>query len=266
MKLRLPRSSGGMTLVEVLMSTAAGGIILGAILTCGVALQRSFMAVENYSTAGGDQLRVLDYVAMDCRRAISATPKGLEGSLDGPPATIPAQPAPLIATGSWVNTGGTSQTDAKGVTTIIGGTGQWVANASGPTTLILCLPPYYDPTISYSPVNPTLDASKGLYYGTGIPDGHGGFLARIVVVYYQNGSNFIRRVVIQDATGNTTKDTITPIATNVATFTVTPQDLTSTLSCAITFKPKFTFVPTSGAVTGTTVYCNTFLRNAGARQ
>ena len=88
----------------------------------------------------------------------------------------------------------------------------------------------------------------------------------MVVTYYQNGNNFIRRVVIQDSTGTTVKDTTTPIATNVSTFTVNPQDLTSTLSCAITFKPKFTFLPTAGAITGTTVYCNTFLRNAGARQ
>lgn len=242
MKMRLQGSRAAMTLVEMLVSAAAGSIILAAIITCGVALQRSFMAVEDYSTAGGDQLRVLDYVAMDCRRATSATPAGLTG------------PAPLIATGAWVNTGGTSQT-VNGVTTITGGTGQWVANASGPTTLVLALPPYYDSANSYAPFNPTL-TNGAITYGTG----------SVIVVYFQNGSNFIRRVVIQDAAGNTVTDTITPIATNVATFTVTPQDLTSTLSCAITFKPKFTFLPTAGAITGTTVYCNTFLRNAAARQ
>ncbi len=242
MKMRLQRSCAALTLPEMIVSAAAGLIILAAILTCGVALQRSFMAVEDYSTADGDQLRVLDYVAMDCRRATSAMPSGL---------TVPA---PLIAQGAWVNTGGTSQT-ANGVTTITGGTGQWVANTSGPTTLVLCLPPYYNSANSYLPFNPTLTAGA-ITYGTG----------SVVVVYYQNGSNFIRRVVIQDASGNTALDTITPIATNVATFTVTPQDLTSTLSCAITFKPKFTFLPTAGAITGTTVYCNTFLRNAAARQ
>lgn len=246
MTMRLQRFCAAMTLAEMIVSAAAGSIILAAILTCGVALQRSLMAVEDYSTADGDQLRVLDYVAMDCRRAMSATPKGLEGP--------PAQPAPLIAQGSWVNTSGTSQT-FNGVTTITGGAGQWVASGNGPTTLILCLPPYYDSANNYVPLNPTL-SNGTITYGTG----------NVVVVYYQNGSNFIRRVVIQDASGNTIRDTTTPIATNVSTFTVTPQDLTSTLSCAITFKPKFTFLPTAGAITGTTVYCNTFLRNAGARQ
>ncbi len=107
----------------------------------------------------------------------------------------------------------------------------------------------------YVPKNPTL-TSGAITYGTD----------NVVIIYYQSGSNFIRRVVIQDAAGTAIRDTTTPIATNVSTFTVTPQDLTSTLSCAITFKPKFTFLPTAGAITGTTVYCNTFLRNAGARQ
>ena len=119
----------------------------------------------------------------------------------------------------------------------------------------LCLPPYYDSANSYIPLNPTL-TNGAISYGTG----------NVVVVYYQDGNNFIRRVVVQNAAGNTIRDTTTPIATNVSTFTVTPQDLTSTLSCAITFKPRFTFLPTAGAITGTTVYCNTFLRNAGARQ
>jgi len=249
MKMRLPRSCSAMTLPEMLVSTAAGGLILAAILTCGVALQRSLMAVEDYSTAGGDQLRVLDYVAMDCRRAISFTIS----------ATPTAITTPQISTGAWVNTGGTSSTDVHGVITITGGTGQFVVDANGPTSLILCLPPYYDSANSYAPQNPTLTAGAVKYAGaTGTNS--------VVVIYYQSGSNFIRRVVIQDASGTAISDTTTPIATNVSTFTVTPQDLTSTLSCAITFKPKFTFVPTAGAITGTTVYCNTFLRNAGARQ
>jgi len=231
-----------MTLVEVMMSAAAGSLVLGAILTAGVALQRSYMAVEAYSTAGGDQLRVLDYVALDCRRAMSATMAGLTGT------------TPQISQGSWVNTGGTTTTDNRGVVRITGGTGQWVPSGTGPTSLILALPSYYDSANSYAPLNPTL-TTGAITYGTG----------SVFVIYYQDGNNFDRRVVIQNAAGTTVLDTTTPIATNVSTFTVTAQDLTSTLSCAITFSPKFTFLPTASAITGTTVYCNTFLRNAGAR-
>lgn len=64
---------GAFTLVEMLMSIGCGSLILAALVTAGVGLQRSFVAVEGYSTAEGDQLRVLDYIAMDCRRATAAS-------------------------------------------------------------------------------------------------------------------------------------------------------------------------------------------------
>ena len=51
------------------MSVACGGFILAAIVAAGVSMQRSYAAVESYSTAEADQLRVLDYIAMDSRRA-----------------------------------------------------------------------------------------------------------------------------------------------------------------------------------------------------
>ncbi len=61
------------TLVEMMMTVGCGSLMLAAVTTAGVALQRSFAAVEGYSVAEGDQLRVLDYIAMDCRRGLSAS-------------------------------------------------------------------------------------------------------------------------------------------------------------------------------------------------
>src|SRR5690348_1714090 len=61
------------TLAEMLVSVGFGTLILAAIVAVGVSLQKSYAAMDGYSTAEGDQLRVLDYIAMDCRRAISAT-------------------------------------------------------------------------------------------------------------------------------------------------------------------------------------------------
>jgi hypothetical protein len=55
------------------------------------------------------------------------------------------------------------------------------------------------------------------------------------------------------------------IATNVSSFTVSPQDLTSSVSCTITFSPRFVYLPGPGPINGTTVFSNTFLRNASAR-
>ena len=181
----------------MLMTLASSSIVLAAVLVGGVALQRSFAAMEGYSLAEGDQLRVSDYIAMDCRRALSAS------------------------------------VDAN-------------------NTLTLTIPNYYDanndnPKWSNAhAVSPSFNSSWGIQYGAGT----------MTVKYYALASNFIREV---NGTPNI-------IARNVSTFTVTDQDLTSTVSCSITFAPSFTTLPGPGPIAGTTIYCNTFLRNAVARQ
>ena len=73
MKFLPKRLCRAFTLAEAVVAMGSGTIVLAAITTAGVALQRSFAAVENYSAAEGDQLRVADYISMDCRRATSAT-------------------------------------------------------------------------------------------------------------------------------------------------------------------------------------------------
>jgi Tfp pilus assembly protein PilW len=194
MKLHPHRQSDGFTLAEQMVSLACGLIILAAVLTAGVALQRSFAAVEGYSMAEGDQLRVQDYIAMDCRRAVGGA----------------------------------------------------VAN----NTLTLTIPVYYD--ASNNPVDPQQTATGSIAYKLN-PDGTS---ATIPIAYYQSGSRFIRQVNgVENA-----------IATNVDSFTVTPQDLTSSVTCSVTFAPRFTTLPNPGPINGTTVFSNTFLRNAVARQ
>src|SRR5262249_9401369 len=195
MKLNARALHHSFTLVEVMAAVACGSVVLGAILTAGVALQRSFAAVEGYSIAEGDQLRVLDYIALDCRRALSAS----------------------------------------------------VAN----NTLTLTVPVYYNS--NSNPTTPTL-TNGAVSYGTGT----------VTITYSQSGTNFNRHIVVADSGGTTTSDVTNAIATNVASFTVAPQDLTSSVSCSITFSPRFTYLPGPGPIAGTTVYCNTFLRNAGA--
>jgi type II secretory pathway component PulJ len=61
------------TLAEMLVSIGCGVLILAAVVAAGVSLQRSYAAIEAYSNTESDQLRVLDYIAMDCRRATTAT-------------------------------------------------------------------------------------------------------------------------------------------------------------------------------------------------
>jgi hypothetical protein len=243
------RTSSGFTLIEMIMAVGSGAIILSAITVASVALQRSFNAVSNYSINEGDQLRVLDYVAMDCRRSLTAS----------------------------------------------------VAN----NTITLTLPVYYtNPTATSMSVNTPTLSGGAVSYGTG----------SVTVTYSQSGSNFNREVVIKNSSGTTTSDVTTAIATNVASFTVTGIDLTSSLSCSIMFFPTFRYTTGGGTwrsgstapdgstagndgdlyvidpkasdttttgnvyrrtngtytllenIKATTVYCNTFLRNASARQ
>jgi hypothetical protein len=57
----------------MMMSLSCGTFILAAVIAASVSLQKSFTATQLYSGIEGDQLRVLDYIAMDCRRAASAS-------------------------------------------------------------------------------------------------------------------------------------------------------------------------------------------------
>jgi hypothetical protein len=181
----------------MLMTLASSSIVMAAVLVGGVALQRSFAAVEGYSIAQGDQLRVEDYIAMDCRRAL-------------------------------------------------------LASVDASNTLTLTIPNYYDanndkPKWSNAhAVAPTFTSNGAIQYGAGTT----------TVKYYAAAATFVREV---NGTANV-------IARNVASFSVSPQDLTSCVSCSITFAPAFTSLPGPGPIAGTTVYCNTFLRNAVARQ
>jgi Tfp pilus assembly protein PilW len=113
MKIRGDKTVLGLTLVEMLMSVACGAFILAAVVASGVAMQRSYAAVEAYSTAEGDQLRVLDYIAMDARRAISVCVSGGVLSL-----TLPTYYSSVTntAAANTPSTGNISITDCSGNT------------------------------------------------------------------------------------------------------------------------------------------------------
>src|ERR1700730_17450703 len=160
----ITRVTRAFTFVELLMTLASSSIVLTALISGGVALQRSFAVVEGYSIAEGDQLRVSDYISMDVRRALTAS------------------------------------VDNNNVLTIT-------------------IPNYYDannanPKWSNAhALAPSFDTNGAIQYGTGTT----------TIKYYHLASNFIREV---NGTPNT-------IATNVSSFNVTPQDLTSSVSCSI---------------------------------
>ena len=73
MKLTTRKTLFGFTLVELMTSLGCGSFILAAVVAAGISLQKSYAAFEGYSNTETDQLRVLDYIAMDCRRATNAS-------------------------------------------------------------------------------------------------------------------------------------------------------------------------------------------------
>lgn len=69
---KLPKLAA-FTLVELLIASAVGSLVLGGLMTGSMALQRAFAASEQHAVAEADLLRVADYVARDIRCATSIT-------------------------------------------------------------------------------------------------------------------------------------------------------------------------------------------------
>lgn len=76
---RRQRSGGceaGFTLAEMLVGIGAATLILIALILGSISLQRSFAGGDQYATAQDSQLRVMDYLTRDLRRASSVTVSG----------------------------------------------------------------------------------------------------------------------------------------------------------------------------------------------
>lgn len=78
------------TLVELMMAASLTAVVVVAALSGLVSLQKSYAATEQYGTGMADQERLLDYLALDLRRAmtISATAAPWTMDADGQGLTI----------------------------------------------------------------------------------------------------------------------------------------------------------------------------------
>lgn len=63
----------GFTLGETLISLSLSSIILGAAITSGVSLEKSFNAVDNYFSTHVQQIRIIDYLNRDVQRGLIVT-------------------------------------------------------------------------------------------------------------------------------------------------------------------------------------------------
>lgn len=203
----LPRAHG-YTLVEMMVTVLLTSLILAALVSASSSLYKSYNAIDGYTRAEGDQMRISDYIARDVRRSLSVTASG-----------------------------------STSITTTISGSTS-TTTVTVPSLLTMTIPDYYDS--SNNPRDPSLNTTtNAISYGTTNP----------TIRYFQIGTNFYR-----EASG-----TATYISQNVSAFSVAETDLTSNISCTITFLPTFNFFSSANAYTGTSVFSTTFLRNAAAR-
>jgi hypothetical protein len=70
-----------MTLTETMVSCAVSTVVLGVLVFGLIAFQRSFLASAHHASSQAAQLRLLDYVALDLRRALNVTARS-DGGLD----------------------------------------------------------------------------------------------------------------------------------------------------------------------------------------
>ena len=88
-----PAARAAYTLVELMMATSMTAVIVVAVLSGIVTLQKSYTATEQYATGMADQQRLLDYLALDLRRAMtistSATPWTLDADGKGLQINVP---------------------------------------------------------------------------------------------------------------------------------------------------------------------------------
>ena len=81
------KTRAAFTLVELMLGISMTAVVLVAALTGVVSLQKSYSASEQYATGMADQTRVLDYLALDLRRAV--VPPVMDADDQGIQITVP---------------------------------------------------------------------------------------------------------------------------------------------------------------------------------
>jgi prepilin-type N-terminal cleavage/methylation domain-containing protein len=73
MKLTHHSHQSGFTLAEILTAMAIAVVIFAAIITASLAMQKTFNAVDNYFATHIQQVRIIDYLNRDVKRALICT-------------------------------------------------------------------------------------------------------------------------------------------------------------------------------------------------
>jgi hypothetical protein len=73
MKLKSSKKTAAFTLSEMLIGMSLSSVVLAAAVTSGIALQKSFSAVDNYFSTHMQQVRIIDYLNRDVKRGLVVT-------------------------------------------------------------------------------------------------------------------------------------------------------------------------------------------------
>jgi len=73
MKIASSQKTSGYSLSELLVTISLSSIVLGAAITCGISLQKSFNATDNYLATHIQQVRIIDYLNRDVKRGLIVT-------------------------------------------------------------------------------------------------------------------------------------------------------------------------------------------------
>ena len=225
--LRLRRLAA-MTLVELMFAMGIGTAILAAFTAASVALQRSFVAIEDYTKGQNDQMRISDFLSLDMRRAFSVN---ITGSAAQPPLTI---------------------------TLVIP---NFYASANTPSD------PYIAPVIGWPYKKHHHHKHQNIILNQVVQYGPANATTLTVVYVFDSGSQTLSRSVYQGTFIPPTpvdpaKLTGTQvIATDVKDFSVGVSDQDETAQTQITFQPRFTNPSSAAAISGTTYFQTTLTRN-----
>ena len=173
-----PRRSlaeGGFTLAEVMVALGARTIVMGALFLSVTSLSRTFNATEAYSRAQAAQIRLIDAVALDLRRATGV-------AITTAPTSNPA------ATGNTTARFAYGQASAAANTvTVRNGNYDYVNEVVGggtgaSTYLTLTLPGIYQSqnplSVNYRNVTTLISTGRAVRYGTST-----GVVADVTVQY-----------------------------------------------------------------------------------
>ncbi len=210
MRTSISRHQSAMTIIEMIVATGVFSVAMAAMIGASIALQTSFSATDDYFTAEGDQLRVMDYFNTDLRRALAVQKDS--------------------NTVSYTPPGGAATTYSYAI-----------GDSKATKYFTMVIPNYRDltdRTLTTSPLTvnmPKVSSDNKVDYGQ-----------PIVVCYYLSGSSLYRAEVNPNLPSSDTRNNPRSIADNVSDFNVSdpsfvknPLTTQTFVQVSATFAPKY---------------------------